>query len=127
MKVKPKKKSSYSRALLEARAELKKATDTLKQAQARVAECQGRIPQLKQVIAALECKVSPLPPAVVRTIPAGPKPNIPQIPPELAKYVGPQDLSGMGSVPPPAEATGPQSLSDDELLPDADGDPVVPE
>jgi len=38
------------------------------------------------------------------------------IPPALAPYVGPQDMTGLGSIP-----------HDDELLPDAEGDPLVPD
>ena len=130
MKRKPSRGRAFKAALSSATKRLAKAQKERTQAQKRLLALDAEIPALQSTISALQRQIHPndvtfknsktgLETATNGTI------RVPAIPPELAKLVGPQDMTGFGSIV--HDPSKPIQLSDDELLPDPEGTPLTPD
>ncbi len=117
------KRSPFQRALDAAEKRLKKATQERAACQDKERALAREIPDLEKTITALKHQLGQSYVAITSENPikieyttGAPGPDL-IVPPELAKYAMPQDLSGMGSVP---AVKGPavKELTEDELLPD---------
>lgn len=121
----PRRPSSFAKALQDAEKRLEKALVELKEGREKVFALEQEIPSLQSAIQVLQRHINP--DSVTfkdsktgkETSPSGTV-IVPGIPPDLAKLAGPQDLSGMGSIPA-------KQLNDDELLPDPEGDALTEE
>lgn len=112
----PRRQSSFARALSDAEKRLEKALAERKEALERISELAKEIPHLETIIGSLSGKgVMPIESATARhkavaltgDSPSGER--VSAIPADLAAIVGPQDLTGMGSIP---------ALTEDQTLPD---------
>jgi hypothetical protein len=116
----PRRKNSFTDALNDAAKRYAKATKEREAAVKKLADLDAEIPALQQTIQALQRQLHPDDVTFrnrkngKETTPSG-EVRVPAIPPELAKYVGPQDLSGMGSIPAVNGKSG-KELTEEELL-----------
>jgi hypothetical protein len=127
------KRSPFAKALDAAEKRLEKAKKERLEGQSKLALLDREIPELERIILTLRQRL--VPPQLVHTsevavyrveddktftpIPGGIDNGVPKapLPPELAKFALPQDLTGMGSVP---NVKGPEvaELSEEDLLRD---------
>lgn len=122
------KQSQIKKALAQTESNLDKARADLARAQQKVQMLTQRIPELQRAVESLRVlvgvKYKPLknlPLAIeLPTVVAVPK--VPKS--DLLKLAGPQDLSGMGSIPAGSGPNAPQ-LEEDELLPDPEGETIL--
>lgn len=112
------RKNNFTRALLEAKQRLKQATVERDRAQKAMAKLSREIPDLQRTIQALEVQLGAKPLSVTKMATVEEVEHL-ITGSDLAKLAGPQDLTGMGSVP--------AASQDELLLPDAEGTPLVPE
>lgn len=132
MTTKKRPRNSFSAALDAAGKRYAQATKEREKAVQTLDKLDKEIPALQQTIKALQAQLHPNSGTFrnsttgKETTPAG-EVRVPALPSELAKIVGPQDLSGMGSIPPSREQlTLPQTItSEDDTLPDPDGTPLT--
>jgi hypothetical protein len=119
-----KREMPFKTALTSATKRLGKATKERTEAQKRLLALDVEIPALQSTIQALQRQLKPgvvvSPPMVAAFIKADST-----VPLELAKFVGPQDLTGMGSIT--HDPSKPRQLSEDELLPPIEGTPLTPD
>lgn len=112
------KKNTFEIALKSAEKELARAIKQREVKQKELAQLNAEIPSLQQTIQALRFQLGKKPTKLEP--PTAPIPNsidMSGIPPEIAKYVLPQDLTGMGSIPANSGPTIPdRELTEDELL-----------
>jgi hypothetical protein len=124
--VMPKKPhNSFKRALAEATVKLALAMKQRAAAQKRVIELDAEIPALQQTIQALQSQLGKkgvMPSDALHkghetlsAVTGEHRAETSAIPPELVKWVGPQDLTGMGSILPNAGETQ-RELTEEEFL-----------
>ena len=122
----PRRANSFARALKDAEKRLAKAQTERAHAQTKLGQLANEIPALERTIFALKSQTSGTVQARVAPetagLPVPPKPTVPEIPTELAKFVGPQDLSGMGSVPAPHQPSPTKIETEADTLPEPDGE-----
>ncbi len=111
----PRRTNSFARALKDAEKRLSRAQAELSIAAERVVELNEEIPRLRQIIASLSGK-TPVVPVPGWTDKAS------TVPPELAKFVGPQDLTGMGSIPSQHPAPPMKIETEDDTLGEPEGE-----
>lgn len=135
----PRRPSSFAKALQDAEKRLEKALVERKESLDRVAALAIEIPSLERTIWALKQQMNPSevtfePKAYVPTEGAMPADRVVYVdsrtgletpprglsPMEMAKWQADRDLSNVGSVPA-------KQLSEDELLPDPEGDALTEE
>lgn len=116
------KQNSYTRALSDAKKALKSATLENARLEARLRELRIAIPALQATVAALQRQIEPSRHDVVfhnsKTGEASLPDGTPLSTADLAKLAGPQDLSGMGSIPA-------REPTEDELLPEPEGEALT--
>lgn len=116
------KRNNFSRALQEAKKRVKSATKERERIRKRLDHLNREIPSLERTIKALQQQLNPelsLPVGTLstRTLLPIDKIEITQpIDPELAELAGPQDLTGLGSIPPGASGPVQPEFGEDELL-----------
>jgi hypothetical protein len=114
--------SSFAKALQDAEKRLEKALAERAYSQTKLGQLANEIPSLERTIAALKQQMNPadMPPGQLPVAAFDWKPIVPMPAndSEIAKLAGPQDLTGMGSIPY-------KQLSEDELLPEPEGEPLT--
>ena len=108
----PRRSNSFARALKDAEKRLEKAWTERMEAQSKLIALDAEIPQLQHIIASLNPDAK-LPTFTHQSIPGVINEVMATLPDgsDLSTLVGPQDLSGMGSIPP-------KMPTEDDLLPD---------
>ena len=111
-----KRHDPFERALKEAKKKLEKSLLDMKKFQDNIAKLNAEIPRLKGIIASIE--KTPDAPAQVSAF------NAPR---DLEFYLkqveaAKDDLTGLGFIP---SNKNPNELSEDELLPEPEGDPIL--
>lgn len=109
----PRRPNSFARALSDAEKRLEKALAERKEALEKVSALAIEIPSLERTIQALKLQMDPkaIPVFIPQRIPGVIKEVMATLPDgsDLKSIVGPQDLTGMGSIP---------ALTEDITLPD---------
>lgn len=132
MTTKKRPRNSFSAALDAAGRRYAQATKEREKAVQTLDKLDKEIPALRETITALQRQLGQKP-AKFKTEGITPPTEQPagqygvEIPEHLAKIVGPQDLSGMGSIPPSREQpTRPKQITnEDDTLPDPEGTPLT--
>src|ERR1700726_1451171 len=107
----PRRSNSFARALKDAEKDLEKAQNERARAQARLIALDAGIPALQRTIQALQQQLNGGAVTGERRAETSADALLYPSTSELEKLVGPQNLSGMGSIPP-------KMPTEDELLPD---------
>jgi hypothetical protein len=127
----PRRTNSFARALKDAEKRLVKAQTELARSQQRVMELNAEIPRLQQIIASLSGKGVPSGTDSTgfsntrnSAVTGGHRAETSAaVPAELAKFVGPQDLTGFGSIPANSGRAVPTKIETEaDTLPDPDGE-----
>jgi hypothetical protein len=129
--IRRKERNSFEVALVAATTRYGKAVKEREACVQTLDALNQELPALQQTIVALQRQLHPNDVTFrnsntgLETIPTG-EVRVPGIPPEIAKLLPRQDLTGIGSIP-AAAGTPTEPLTEDELLPDIEGTPMVKE
>lgn len=125
------KQSQIKKTLAQTEANLEKARSDLSRAQQKVQMLTQRIPELQRavdslrVLCGIKQKTKSLMESVTKVAMDGGKQMVESfVKTDIMKLAGPQDLTGMGSIPAGSGPHAPQ-LEEDELLPDPEGETIL--
>lgn len=120
----PRRANSFARALKDAEKRLARAQAEQNKAEHRLHELSVEIPQLRQIIASLGGKEPAAPVFTHKPIPGVINEAMATLPDgsDLRSLVGPQDLSGMGSIPSQHPPSPMKIETEDDTLGEPEGE-----